>query len=160
MSVDDASLQTFLKSANGAAYASSYAPGATYTQIGSNIYSGGATWKPNQVGGVNTDSSGTIPPVGGMTDPAGSGSVQGGTNVTAFMMAYQAWLAGQNQTAANWKNYAETVSANAGGEGDNTITSGAAVGQREALMGVLAQPTAPTPGMTVAPQQNKMGVVR
>ena len=120
--VDQGNLGQFMQSQAGQAYASLYKPGDSYVQSGSTISS------------------------------VGNGSCGAGRDVTAMMTAYDAWMTGMGQTKTNWENYAATVAANEGGEGDNTITSGPAVGQRQALLGALANagnpaPTQPTPGL-------------
>ena len=73
-----------------------------------------------------------------------------GLDTTAFIQAFQSWQAGNQQTQQNWQNYSEAVAANGGGEGDQTITSGLGVSQRNQLLGALANagnPTTPTPGL-------------
>jgi hypothetical protein len=62
---------------------------------------------------------------------------------------FETWMKSNQQTQQNWQNYANAVNANNGGEGDNTITTGAAVSQRNQLLGALANPnaTTPTPGL-------------
>lgn len=57
---------------------------------------------------------------------------------------FENWTKSNQQSQQSWQNYADTAAANEGGEGDQTITSGAAQGQREALLGALANPNTPT----------------
>ena len=119
-SVDEASLSQFIKSGQGAQYASQYTPGNTYYQISDGSYF--TQGKDNSQGGY----------------------------VTEMMNAYNSWKTGQNQSQANWQNYANIVNANEGGQNDNTITTGPAVSQRNDLLGALANagnPTTPTPGL-------------
>jgi hypothetical protein len=74
---------------------------------------------------------------------------------------FEGWVKSNQQSQNNWQNYADSVTANEGGEGDQTITSGAAQGQREALLGALAnpnQPTQPTVALGVMGTLKKNGV--
>lgn len=121
---DTSQLGNFIQTAAGAQYASLYAPGATYTQVNS-----GAVLSSKNTNKISS------------TDAQG-------TDVSAMLNAYQAWASGNAQAQTNWQAYADKANANAGGQGDQTITTGPAVGQRAQLLGALAgQPTTPTPGL-------------
>ena len=75
------------------------------------------------------------------------GSKQKGINVDDMIHAFSVWQTGDNATKASWQNYAALANANSGGEGDQTITTGAALGQRQALLGAMGNPTQGTPGI-------------
>ena len=67
-------------------------------------------------------------------------------DVSSFINAYKTWETGANLQQTNWQNYANAVNANEGGEGDNTITTGASQSQRNQLLGSLANGgNTPTP---------------
>lgn len=68
------------------------------------------------------------------------------SDVTGLIKGYQAWTASNDVTNKNWQNYANAVNANEGGQGDQDITSGAAQGQRQVLLGALANAGNPTSG--------------
>ena len=123
-SFDTSQLQAFIGTTAGQQYAGLYNPSSSYYQVGDSIQ---ASSSANETGAKTA-----------------------GTDVTAMVQAYQNWVGSNNQTKTNWQAYADAVNANGGGEGDNTITQGAAVSQRNQLLGALAnvgQPTAPTPGL-------------
>lgn len=156
-SVDSTSLQQFLGTKTGSAYASLYDPKNSYVKNGSSIYAvpaNGGVVAPQatpQYGNPNPRADATTL-INSMTNAqntaAAANSAAPGPDVTQFMTAYESWQAGNNQSQQNWKNYSQAVAANQGGEGDNTITTGAAVGQRQQLLGALAaEPTVPTEGL-------------
>lgn len=136
----DAQLQQFIKTQAGQQYASMYQPNQSYAQVGNSIQVGSPG---DYMGSVN-------------------GNTQVGPDVSAMMTAFGNWMSSNAQTQTNWQNYANAASANEGGEGDQTITSGAAQGQREALLGALANPnaaTSPTVGLGSMALLRKNGVV-
>jgi hypothetical protein len=104
--------------------------------------------------------------------PNGLGVVSGGGDPSTatggwkdvdlgLVNTFEGWMKSNEQTKTNWKSYADTAAANEGGEGDQTITSGAAQGQREALLGALAnpnQPTSPTVALGTMGMLKKNGV--
>lgn len=103
-------------------------------------------------------------PKGHSVDSGGAPDVSGGGwgNVDLNLVnTFEGWVKSNQQSQSNWQNYADSVTANEGGEGDQTITSGAAQGQREALLGALAnpnQPTEPTVALGVMGTLKKNGV--
>lgn len=119
-SVDEAGLSDFIRSGTGSQFANTYKPGSSYVDTG------------EQLLGYAPGTSG------------------GGQDSTAMLREFEKWSAANAQTKANWSNYSNAVNANEGGQGDNTITVGDAVGQRQQLLGALANagnPTEPTPGL-------------
>ena len=129
---DTKKLETFLSTEAGKQYTPLYVQGAGFSRQGDTYYQAkqadtGAPGVAGQSHGLKVDVV--------------------GRDVTAMMNAYQAWDAGNNQTQANWADYAKLASANSGGQGDQSITSGAAQSQRQVLLGTLSSPTSPTPGL-------------
>lgn len=128
---DLSQLSTFMTTASAAPYRDLYNPDNGYVQIGDSIQSYNAK--------------------GGGFGPGGPMGMQTvGPQVNAMIDAYHAWVSGNNQTQANWQSYANQANAVEGGEGDNTITTGPGVSQRNALLGALANagnPTVPTGGL-------------
>lgn len=122
VAVDQATLAEFMRTKQGAQYAGSYLPGASYyqTQQGVKAYA-----------------------------PGFAGAASGGVDVSTMMADYTQWVTGMGVTKQNWQNYSDQAAKFEGGEGDQTITSGAAVSQRATLLAGLANvgTTAPTPGL-------------
>lgn len=133
--IDKGQLAEFMKTGEGQKYAQLYNPKNNYAQIGDSIQS----YDPDKITGDHLSMYGKV-----------------GNDVIPLINAFKSWTTGVQQTKANWDNYATAVNANEGGQGDNTITAGAAVSQRKVLLGSLANagsPTTPTPGL------GSMGVV-
>jgi hypothetical protein len=141
--VDQGQLAQFMTTAAGQQYASMYNSKNGYVQVGESIqaYDNNGQWGP-----------------GG---PTGFQTV--GPDVRPMIDAFHSWAAANQQSQTNWQAYANQVSANEGGQGDNTVTVGAAAGQRQTLLGSLANagntpaasadgsgvgnPNNPTPGL-------------
>lgn len=137
---DPAQMKQFLNSAAGAQYASSWNP--AWTQV---VPSAGNSTPGRWYAGGQ---SAPVPkgPFGG------SGNyTTGQTDVTDAYNAFTAWQTEIAGTQANWQNYSNLANANEGGEGDNTITNGAAMSQRNALLGSLANAgnSGPTAGLGI-----------
>ena len=118
--VDATQLAAFLNTQAGQQYSNVYRPGQTYVNTG----------------------SGT----GAQVLVYGAQGSDPNANATAMLTAYTNWLAGNTQAQANWQNYANLANLNEGGENDQTITQGAAVSQKNAILGAGAYPTNPPPG--------------
>lgn len=115
--IDKNALATFMTTESGKQYASMYNPAHSYAQIGDSIqYYDTAAFDSGGARGFRTLSA----------------------DVSPLINAFKAWQSGNQQTQTNWQNYAQTVDANKGGQGDNTIITGAAEGQRQQLLGALA----------------------
>ncbi len=141
--IDKSQLSTFLRSGLGQQYAADYAPQNSYAAMGSSIFA----YDPRDFQGQASQFS-----LG--QNLASSRS----RDVTGFMTAYQAWLQGNQQSQNNWETYAQTVAANSGGEGDNTITEGPAQSQRNVLLGQLTNAGVEQP--LQRPGLGSMGAVR
>lgn len=126
ISIDPGSLAEFMQTQQGAAHVNSYIPGASYYQS-------------------HTPQGEVVKAYA----PGFSGSYSGGTDVSAMMADYTQWISGMAATKQNWQNYADQAAKFEGGQGDQTITAGAAVSQRSTLLGALANEgqTGPTPGL-------------
>lgn len=146
--VDQKKLQEFMNSGAGKAYAGQYDPNQVYEQDGKIVYSS----RPGETMFTQAGDERKLP-----TDNPSRAN----RDVTTFMNAYQVWLKGDTQTAANWQDYAAAVDANKGGEGDNTITEGAAMSQRQQLLGTLANPNVPATGLgTYGSSAQKLGSLK
>lgn len=122
ISASSGQLKAFTQSQAGAQYAALYDPNAVYSYDGNSSF---LAYNP---------------------------STKDQWDVSGFVNAFKTWNNSNQQTQTNWQNYSTAVGANQGGEGDNTITSGPAVSQRNSLLGALAnagRTTAPTPGLAV-----------
>lgn len=127
--VDQEQLSSFMQSEQGKQYSDSYNPNNSYAKVGDSLQS----YDPKK---IDSSALGLYRTVG--------------QDVGPMLTAFQQWMKGNAQTQTNWQNYASAVNANEGGQGDNTITGGAAQGQRQVLLGALANagnPTSPTPGL-------------
>lgn len=105
---DQSGLAQFVATKEGSQYAGQYKPGAYYYKIGNSIqtYSppaGAKGFNPNQMNGM--------PIVG--------------ADVSSMVSAYLAWKADQQNANQTWQNYADLVSKQAGGEGQDTILASA-----------------------------------
>lgn len=133
IAVDHNNLAEFMKTGQGQQYAGSYIPGASYYQS-------------------HTDSGEVVKAYA----PGFNGSASGGgSDASAMMAAYTAWTSGMSTTKANWQNYADTAAKFEGGQGDQTITSGAAVSQRSVLLGSLSG----VGGQSQTPSLGSLGAV-
>ncbi len=135
--IDQTQLAQFMNTEQGKQFSNSYDPTKAYAQSG-NSY-------------IFYDPTKAIP--GGHTTLVANYGRNGQqVDPTAMINAFKEWQVGNDQTKQSWNSYAEAVAANEGGQGDNTITTGAGLGQRQALLGALTNagnpiPTTPTPGL-------------
>lgn len=138
LEIDQGALAKYMTTQEGQQFAKMYNPGNAYATVGDSIQA----YDPDQY----KQHFGTTG--NGQANVADRTEV--GPDVSGMIKAFQAWQAGNAQTQANWQNYTNLVNANAGGEGDNSIITGVAQGQRTQLLGSLANagnPTVPTPGL-------------
>lgn len=133
--IDKNQLSQFMQTQEGAQFSSAYDPKLSYARSGDKY----AFYDPKVTGGnfntmLNFDRNGNA------------------VDATPMINAFKAWQAGNTQTQTSWQNYSNAVASDGGGQGESTITSGPAMGQRRQLLGALANagnpvPTTPTPGL-------------
>lgn len=133
---DQTQMQSFLRSGQGAKYQGQFNPAYSYSKIGDQIFGYNPSQTNNDI--INAESE------------VGTKSVALGPNMTQMFGDFEAWMKSNQQTQTNWENYADAANASQGGEGDQTITEGAAVGQRQQLLGALGNPNSAGPPAAVA----------
>lgn len=126
---DQAQMQSFLRSGIGSKYSGQFNPAYAYSKVGDQIYA----YDPKRTSNDN---------VNAVSEVGGRFADMMGPNMTQMFGDFDAWMKANAQTQTNWQNYADAANANQGGEGDQTITEGAAVGQRQQLLGAIGNPNA------------------
>lgn len=86
--------------------------------------------------------------VSGKGDPGSSTGVFQNVDLS-LVNTFEQWVGSNSQTQANWKKYSDLISQNEGGEGDQTVTAGAAQSQRNQILGNLSNEDASSPAIGI-----------